>query len=338
MAEKYRLVTRSDFDGLVCAMILKELDLIDDIKFVHPKDMQDGIIPVTNRDITTNLPFVDGVHLAFDHHSSEVLDDSADAARAGNAGVVAWHGEDRKPSHIIEGDAPSTARIVYQYYGGREKLSRISEEIMAAVDKSDTAQFGLDEILNPAGWTLLSFIMDSRTGLGRFHDFRISNYDLMMKLIDYCLEHPVEEVLELPDVKERVDLYFRQQHDFKAQLKRVTKMVGDVAVVYLKDEDIIYTGNRFLVYALFPQAKISVHVMWGLRRRTTAVAIGKSIVDRSSDVDIGALCHYYGGGGHRNAGTCQFPNDEVDGILPDILDLLNGKVTLEGLDRKGPKF
>ncbi len=322
MAEKYRLVTRSDFDGLVCAMILKELDLIDDIKFVHPKDMQDGLIPVTNRDITTNLPYVEGVHLAFDHHSSEVSGDEA-----------------QKPAYIIEGEAPSAARVVYEYYGGKEKLPRISEEIMAAVDKSDSAQFDMEDILNPKGWTLMSFLMDARTGLGRFHEFRISNYDLMMQLIDFCLEHPVEEVLELPDVKERVDLYFSQQQDFKAQLMRVTKMNGDVAVIYLKDEEIIYTGNRFLIYALFPQAKISVHVMWGFRRQNTAVTIGKSIVNRSSQVDIGEICHYYGGGGHRNAGTCQLPNDEIDGILPDILDLLNEKITLRTLDKKkGPKF
>ncbi len=321
MAEKYRLVTRSDFDGLVCAMILKEMDLIDDIKFVHPKDMQDGLIPVTNRDITTNLPYVEGVHLAFDHHSSEVTDD------------------EKKPAYIIEGDAPSAARVVYEYYGGKEKLPRISDEIMEAVDKSDAAQYDMDDILNPKGWALMSFLMDARTGLGRFHEFRISNYDLMMQLIDYCPEHPVEEVLELPDVKERVDLYFRQQQDFKAQLLRVTKMVGNVAVIYLKDEEIIYTGNRFLIYALFPQAKISVHVMWGFRRKNTAVTIGKSIVDRSSQVDIGEICHYFGGGGHRNAGTCQLPNDEIDGILPDILDLLNEKITLKTLDKKkGPQF
>ncbi len=321
MAEKYRLVTRSDFDGLVCAMILKEMDLIDDIKFVHPKDMQDGLIPVTNRDITTNLPYVEGVHLAFDHHSSEVTDD------------------EKKPAYIIEGDAPSAARVVYEYYGGKEKLPRISEEIMAAVDKSDSAQFDMDDILNPKGWTLMSFLMDARTGLGRFHKFRISNYDLMMQLIDFCLEHPVEEVLELPDVKERVDLYFSQQQEFKAQLMRVTKMKGDVAVIYLKDEEIIYTGNRFLIYALFPQAKISVHVMWGFRKQNTAVTIGKSIVNRSSTIDIGEICHYYGGGGHRNAGTCQLPNDEIDGILPYIINLLNEKTTLKALDKKkGPQF
>ncbi|MFW5632604.1 MAG: exopolyphosphatase [Acetivibrio ethanolgignens] len=306
MSEKCRLITRSDFDGLVCAMILKELDLIEDIKFVHPKDMQDGKIPVTDKDITTNLPYVPGVKLAFDHHSSE-------ETRAGGS----------KPNHIIDGAAPSAARVVYNYYGGKKKLPRITDEIMEAVDKADSAQFTMEDILNPQGWVLLSYLMDARTGLGRFHSFRISNYDLMMELIDYCLEHTIKEILDLPDVKERVDMYFEQQELFKAQIERVHKIVGDVVVLPLKEEETIYTGNRFLVYAMYPETKISVHVMWGFQKQNTAVTIGKSIVNRSSKVDIGEICLKYGGGGHKNAGTCQLPNDEVDKILPDILELLN---------------
>ena len=308
MNDKFRLITRSDFDGLVCAMILKELDLIDDIKFVHPKDMQDGIIPVTDHDITTNLPYVEGVYLAFDHHSSEVT-------RAGGP----------KPNHIIEADAPSAARVVYNYYGGSAKLPRITEEIMLAVDKADSAQFTLEEILNPTGWVLLSFLMDARTGLGRFRNFRISNYELMMQLIDFCLDHPIEQILELPDVKERVDLYFEQQDLFKAQIERIHQIHKDVVVLPLKDEDPIYTGNRFLVYAMYPETKISVHVMWGLKKQNTAVTIGKSIVNRSSDFDIGELCLKYGGGGHKNAGTCQLSNDEADALIPKIIAELNGE-------------
>lgn len=308
MAGKFRLITRSDFDGLVCAMILKELDLIKDIKFVHPKDMQDGKIEVTNMDITTNLPYVPGVYLAFDHHSSEVT-------RAGGP----------KPNHIIDGSAPSASRVVYDYYGGKEKLPRITDEIMAAVDKADSAQFTMEDILEPKDWVLLSYLMDARTGLGRFKDFRISNYDLMMKLIDYCLEHSISQILELPDVKERVKMYFEQQELFKAQIERVHRMEGDVIILNLKGEETIYTGNRFLVYAMYPEAKISVHVMWGLKRQNTAVTIGKSIVNRSSQVDIGEICLKYGGGGHKNAGTCQLDNDKADALLPKILDLLNEK-------------
>lgn len=306
MSDKYRLITRSDFDGLVCAMILKELNLIDDIKFVHPKDMQDGKIEVTNKDISTNLPYVEGIYLAFDHHSSEVT-------RAGGP----------KPNHIIKGSAPSAARVVYDYYGGKETLPRITEEIMEAVDKADSAQFTMDDILNPKGWVLLSYLMDARTGLGRFHNFRISNYDLMMQLIDYCLDHTIEEILELPDVKERVNMYFEQQELFKAQIERVHKIEGDVVLLPLKNEEVIYTGNRFLVYAMYPEAKISVHVMWGFKKQNTAVTIGKSIVNRSSNIDIGEICLAYGGGGHKNAGTCQIDNDEIDAVLPEIITLLN---------------
>ncbi len=307
MSETYRLITRSDFDGLVCAMILKELKLIDDIKFVHPKDMQDGLIEVTDHDITTNLPYVEGVKLAFDHHSSEVK-------RAGGP----------KPNHIIEPDAPSAARVVYNYYGRKEKLPRITDEIMEAVDKADSAQFTMEDILHPTDWVLLSYLMDARTGLGRFRNFRISNYELMMELIDYCLEHPIKDILKLPDVKERVDLYFEQQELFKAQIERVHQMHGKVVVLPLKEEEIIYTGNRFLVYAMYPEAEISIHVMWGLKKQNTAVTIGKSIVNRSSDFDIGALCLKYGGGGHKNAGTCQLDNDKVDELLPKIIAEING--------------
>lgn len=300
---KFRLITRSDFDGLVCAMILKELDMIDEIKFVHPKDMQDGLIEVTENDISTNLPYVDGIHLAFDHHESEVL-------RAGG----------KKANHIIIPDAPSAARVVYEYYHGKEKCPRITEEIMLAVDKADSAQFTLEEILDPKDWVLLSFLMDARTGLGRFREFTISNYQLMMKLIDYCLDHTIEEVLELPDVKERVDMYYEQQKLFKEQIEKVHQMYGDVVVLPLKEEEIIYTGNRFMVYAMYPEARISVHVMWGFKKQNTAVTIGKSIIDRTSDVNIGEVCLEYGGGGHANAGTCQIDNDKIDELLPQIIE------------------
>ncbi len=305
MSEKYRLVTRSDFDGLVCAMILKEKGMLDSIKFVHPKDMQDGKIPVDAHDITTNLPFVEGVHLAFDHHSSESEAGVSDAA------------------YVIDPDAPSAARVVFNYFGGAEELQRITPEIMAAVDKCDSARFNMEDILHPEGWTLMGFLMDARTGLGRFHEFRISNYDLMMELIDYCLEHTIDEVLQLPDVKERVNMYFAQQEQFREQLERVHYMDGKVVVIPLKNEEVIYTGNRFLIYAMYPEAEISVHVMWGFQKQNTAVTIGKSIVNRNSRFDIGELCHRYGGGGHHNAGTCQLPNDEVDSMLPGILDELN---------------
>jgi len=302
-APAYRLVTRSDFDGLVCGMLLKELSLIDDIAFVHPKDMQDGKVPITPRDITTNLPYVPGCHLAFDHHASEVIRASG-----------------RPPAnHVINPHAPSAARVVYEYYGGRGAFGRISEDLMQAVDKGDSAQFTREEILDPQGWVLLNFLMDSRTGLGRFRDFRISNYELMMQLIDHCRDHSIEEILALPDVRERVDLYREHQERFREQVLRRTRVHGTLAVLDLREEEVIYAGNRFMIYALFPQCDISMHVMWGLKRQNTVFAVGKSILDRSSPVHVGELCLSYGGGGHHAAGTCQVENDRADAVRAELV-------------------
>ena len=226
---------------------------------------------------------------------------------------------------FIEGEAKSAARVVYNYYkNAGYSLDRISDEIMTAVDKGDSADFTKDEILDPKGWVLMNFLMDARTGLGRFHNFRISNYDLMMELIDYCINHSIDEVLQLPDVKERVDLYNEQSEQFKKQLKEISHMEGKVVVVNQKEAgDIIYAGNRFMIYALFPEAEISIHVAWGFKKQNTAVMIGKSIINKVSKFKIGEMCLEYGGGGHANAGTCQIDNDKIDQILPEIIDKIN---------------
>lgn len=308
MSETRRLVTRSDFDGLACAMMLKELDMIDEIKFVHPKDVQDGKIELSKNDITTNLPYDPRVGMAFDHHESEI-----DRLKA----------TETNGKLIIDENAKSAARVVYDHFGGKEKFPHISDDLMTAVDKGDSADFTIDEILDPKGWVLLHYLMDARTGLGRFHDFRISNYDLMMQLIDYCLEHDIDEILAHPDVKERVDLYFEQAELFKEQLRRIAKVYDKVVVLDFRDEEVIYAGNRFMIYALYPDAEISIHVAWGFRKQNTAVMIGKSIVNKASNADIGELCLKYGGGGHHNVGTCQLENDTVDAQLPDIIKALN---------------
>lgn len=307
MAAQFRLVTRSDFDGLVCAVLFKELGLIDDILFVHPKDMQDGKIDISANDITTNLPYVEGCHLSFDHHASELK----------------RRGDKAPDNHIIDDKAPSAARVVYDYYGGKEKFPSISDDMMEAVDKADSAQFSRDEILNPSGWVLLNFLMDSRTGLGRFREFRISNYQLMMQLIDYCRDHNIDEILELPDVKERVELFFDHRDKFEDQLRRCTTVHNNLVVLDLRDEDPIYAGNRFMIYALFPETNISIHVLWGLKQQNTVFAIGGSIINRSHQTHIGELCLEHGGGGHRNAGTCQVDNDQASDVLAQLVQRIN---------------
>lgn len=306
---KYRLVTRSDFDGLVCAVLLKEMNLIEDIKFVHPKDMQDGTILISDTDITTNLPYVPGVHLAFDHHASEMV-----------------RLDDIPPNHIIDPDAPSAARVVYDYYGGKVEFANVSDEMMEAVDKADSAQFSEDDILDPKGWVLMNFIMDSRTGLGRFKDFRISNYQLMMELIDYCRDHSIDEILDLPDVKERVELYEEHRENAIEQIKRCSTVHGNLVVLDLRGEDTIYATNRFMIYALYPQTNISIHVLWGLNKLNTVFATGKSILNRSSKTDVGSLMLEYGGGGHKNAGTCQVDNDEAERVQAELIE----RITQDG--------
>ncbi len=306
MAEQqYRLVTRSDFDGLICAVLLKELNMIREIKFVHPKDMQDGKIEITANDITTNLPYVAGAHLVFDHHLSETL-----------------RNKERPDNYVIDPNAPSAARVVYNHFGGASKFPNVSEDMLKAVDKADSAQFSREEILFPKEWVLLNYLMDPRSGLGRFKEFRVSNYELMMMLIDYCKNHTIQDILELPDVKERVDLYFAHQREAMMQIEKCAQVHKNLVEIDFRNEEEIYTANRFIVYAMYPECNISMHVLWGLQKQNTVFAVGKSIVDRSNNTNIGELMLEYGGGGHANAGTCQVPNDKADDVRQELINKL----------------
>tara|TARA_B100001989_G_C24550333_1_gene474041 strand:+ start:3487 stop:4449 length:963 start_codon:yes stop_codon:yes gene_type:complete len=305
--KKYRLITRSDMDGLVCGVLLKELDIIDDIMFAHPKDMQDGLIELSDSDITTNLPYNKEVYISFDHHASEAI-------RVG----------DQPENMIIDVDAPSAARVVYDYFGGADTFPNVSKEMMEAVDKADSANFTKEEILSPEDWVLLSFIMDARTGLGRFRDFNISNYQLMMKLIDFCRTHSnIKEILELPDVKERVDLYYEHQMKCREQIQRCAEVHDNLVVLDLRKEETIWAGNRFVIYALYPQCNISIHILWGKNKQNTVFAVGKSILDRSSKTNVGETMLGYNGGGHNAAGTCQVPNLKAEETLLELIKKIN---------------
>ncbi|MCR4777766.1 MAG: exopolyphosphatase [Lachnospiraceae bacterium] len=305
------LVTRSDLDGLVAGAILIDAGVIEDgkVRFVHPKDVQDGKVELSSDCITTNLPFDPRVGMAFDHHESENerLGDLEQKAR--DEGRL-----------VLEANAKSAARVVYNYY--KDKAVHISEELVAAADKCDSADLTLDEIFHPTGWVLLHYIMDARSGFGRFHDFKISNYDLMMKLMHFCIDHGIDEVMELPDVKERVDMYFEHEKLSEDQLRKVTTIKKNVAVVDFRNEETIYTGNRFKIYAMYPEIKFSIHVAWGKQKMNTALMVGKSIVNKAGTADIGKICLEYGGGGHAKAGTCQVANEDADRITEEIIEKL----------------
>ena len=311
--ETFRLLTRSDFDGFVCAVLLNAKGLLGEIRFAHPKDVQDGKVEVTDRDIIANLPYVEGCHQCFDHHASE---EDRNAAKD-------------PPNLVLESRAPSAARVIWEHYGGADSFPGVGEELLESVDKADSAQFSREEVLDPQGWVLLSFLMDPRTGLGRFREFRVSNRELMEDLIGYCSEKSIGEILALPDVAERVELYREHQEQFEAQLRRCAKVQDNVVTLDLREEETIFCGNRFMVYALFPECKVSVHVLWGREKQNTVLSVGRSIFDRSSTLNIGKLCAEFGGGGHRAAGTCQVDHRHAELVLADFVRQVNSACAVE---------
>lgn len=298
-----RLITRSDFDGLVCAVLLREVEQIDSVDFVHPKDVQDGKIQVGSDDILTNLPHVPGIGMWFDHHSSEIVRNEETVTYKGRFEI-----------------APSAARVVYNHYGP-DQLSRF-ETLLESVDKSDAAQLTVEDVTNPAGWMLLSYVMDPRTGLAYHRDYKISNRELMSKMIDLIAQHPDEPevVLADADVKERVDRYFAQQEGFARVTRERSRVDGNVIVTDLRGLGEPPAGNRFLVYTMFPDANIQMRIFDGRKGEFVVCAVGHSIFNRTSKTDVGALLSRYGGGGHRGAGTCQLPVDEAGAKLAEILE------------------
>ena len=296
-----RLVTRSDFDGLACAALLKEAGIIDHWKFAHPKDLQDGLIEVTADDCLANVPYVPGCGLWFDHDSSEQERQELEGKYKGESRIT-----------------PSCARIIYEYYGGRERFPQF-DDMMEAVDKVDSANLTIDEILHPTGWILVGYIMDPRTGLGRWRNFRISNYQLMEELIDACRTMSTEEILALPDVVERIEIYNEQSEKFQEMVKAHTRVEGNVIISDLRGVDPIYSGNRFMIYSMYPEQNISAWIVSGRGGNGCSVATGYSVVNKTSNVNVGSLMLKYGGGGHKAVGTCQFPNETMDEMIPKLL-------------------
>jgi oligoribonuclease NrnB/cAMP/cGMP phosphodiesterase (DHH superfamily) len=298
---KYRLVTRPDFDGVVCGALLEELDMLTDAVFVHPRQMQDGTVDVGNDDIIANLPFRPGAHLVFDHHASE-------SERVG-----------QQDGHVIVADAPSTARVVYDHYGGAKGFPNISGDLIEAVDTCDSAAFTAEDLLAPQGWHLLHFVLDPRTGLEDFRTYATPRDEVMRRLMTYCRHTPVDEILQLPDIVDRVDAFVFNSEFAELQIERCSRMDGDIVITDYRGEKTHYPGHRFLVYGLHPDSRVSISLRPGLSEDLTEIAAGKSIIDRSSTANLGSIMLAYGGGGHPNAATCQVAADAADAILADIV-------------------
>ncbi|MBR3483349.1 MAG: exopolyphosphatase [Lachnospiraceae bacterium] len=299
-----RLVTRSDFDGLACGALLKEAGIIDNWKFAHPKDLQDGIVEVDENDCLANVPFVPGCGLWFDHHSSEFERNELQGKYKGESRI-----------------APSCARIIYDYYGGEERFPQFTD-MMIAVDKVDSGNLTREEVLNPTGWILIGFLMDPRTGLGRWRQFTISNYQLMEMLIDACRTMTIDEILSIPDVQERIEVYNDQTLKFKEMIIKYTSTNGNVIISDLRGVDPIYTGNRFLIYSLYPEQNVSAWIVSGRGGHGCSAAVGYSILNRTCTLDVGALMLKYNGGGHKAVGTCQFSDENMESELPKMLNEL----------------
>ncbi len=302
---KQRLLTRSDLDGLICGVLIKYLGIIDEIKLIdHPSQMQAREIEVTESDITANLPYVPGVGLAIDHHFSETLRNRKD------------------PRHILDPDAPSAARVVYNYYGGNRTFPHFFDEMMAAVDKADSGQFTKDEILYPDGWPLLNFLVDQRTGIENWENFRVPEKKFKLDLIEYCMRMKIRDILEIPDVKERAEVYFAYEKKHKEQIKSAAQKMSNVLVLDFRDQPLKYPGNRFIVYALYPECNVSILIRRDDENSRITFSVGKSIINRTCSASIGEIMLKYGGGGHRAAGACHVEEDKADRVYRELIEEL----------------
>lgn len=304
---KYRLLTRGDLDGLVCAVLMKHLDMVDEIQLIdHPSDMQQGKVVVSDRDISTNLPYVKGVHLAIDHHFSETMRNK------------------KNDRHIIDPDAPSAARVVYNYYGGKKRFPDRFDEMMTWVDIADSGQFSQEDILRPRRWALLNFLVDQRTNIEKWGDFRIPEMEFKFNLIDYCGNMIIDEIMELPDVRERSDVYFTWEETYRSQLQTSASVHNNIVVLDFRETETRYPGNRFLIYALYPQCNISLLMRFDKETGQTIFSVGKSIINRTSPLNVGEIMLSCGGGGHRAAGACHQDNPEAaEQVFQELLAALS---------------
>ncbi len=288
-----RLITRTDLDGLTCAVFITIMEKISEVVFAEPKAMQDGKVAVTDHDIIANLPYNPKCALWFDHHTSQMIHHDTENYR-GKFAV-----------------APSCARVIYDFYEAPDELKNF-QELLVETDRVDSAQLNMDDVLNPKGWVLLSYTLDPRSGLGDFEDY-------FQRMIGWIQVHTVDEILQLPDVKKRVDKYLADEGRFKDALLAHSRQDGNVIITDQRGVKDFPSGGRFLIYTLFPTANISARLFKGKEEGITVCAVGHSIFNRTSKTDVGSLMASYGGGGHKGAGTCQLKEAEADAKVAEIV-------------------
>ncbi|HVA33461.1 MAG TPA: exopolyphosphatase [Candidatus Baltobacteraceae bacterium] len=290
-----RLVTRADLDGLTSAILLQEVVPVERVEFAHPKDVQDGKFPIDQNDILANLPYDSRAALWFDHHLSQV----DEGTRGGIKGKFEL--------------APSAARVIADHYKS-PRFERYAD-LLSATDKLDAAALTRDDIVNPQGWVLVGYTLDPRSGLGAFKDY-------FRRLMALAKTKSIDEILADPEVKAHVDRLRRETEEFKRSLLETSKQNGKVVVTDVRGRKNLPSGNRFLIYDLYPDANVSVRVADGHDGTYVAIQVGRSILNRGCKTNVGALMAKFGGGGHEGAGTCQPRVEDVDRVLGEILEAL----------------
>jgi hypothetical protein len=299
-----RLITRADWDGLVCAVLLSSVEHVEAIQFAYPKDIQDGKVLVPENSVIANLPYHPNCVLWFDHHSSEEDFGAPMAAFTSVPGKF--------------GMAPSAARLIYDHYHGdaNEKISKF-KDLVAATDRIDSAQLTREDVLNPQDYVLLSYTVDPRTGL---KDIELQMYFIM--LIDLLKTKPLEEILHVPEVKMMVERLHVEDEAYREALQQYSRVDGNVVVTDFRGLANIPPGNRFLIYTLFPQINVSARLFDGREGAISTISLGHSIFNRTCNTNVGKLLAEYGGGGHKGAGTAQFPKVQAEAKFKEIIERL----------------
>lgn len=330
-----RLVTRADFDGLACSALLDHMGIIDLWEFVHPTDVQNAKVKISGDDIIANLPFVQGCKIWFDHHSSEtgrlgreffeesepVVAAKYDSAFVPALGAVTRETGTGTEYHTLKVSyaAPSCARVVADYYSKQGYNLDQFAEMLRFVDKVDSGNLTAEELAAPSGWVLFGLIMDPRTQLEKVKKYEVGIKELTEKLSAAMQKLSVDELLALPDVRERAAVYFDQMSRFNEAAPRHCRVDGNVIVMDLRGVKEIPAGNRFALYSLYPEQNISVTLMDGRAKDSVAIAVGYSVVNRSATIDVGALLLKYGGGGHKQVGSCSAPKKDAERVSAEII-------------------
>ncbi len=289
-----RIVTRPDFDGVVCAVLLRDIfEITEPVKWIEPYEMKNRAGEIVEGDIIANLPYSEGCSLWFDHHLSNRTDADFEGAFR---------------------EAPSAAGIIFEYYKG--KFSRDFTELVHQTDRIDSADITMDEVLNSADYP---FMLLSSTISGRGEE----DEAYWNRVVGLLLYRTVEQVMEDEEVRVRYSAVLEKDRIYSSILKEHTEVLKNISVTDFRALEIEPKGNRFLVYSLFPDILVDVKIRYNKNDRTRIVlSMGQNIFKKGNRINLGEIASLYDGGGHRGAGSCSFPVSEAEETIRKITEVL----------------